>query len=167
MAELRREIMERKLSFLRQFLTDLEPYARLDTERREREHYAVERLLQLLCESAADIGLQFLKARGYGLASSYREVFEALAQQGVLPRDLAQGLIEACAMRNLLTHLYDTIDLTRVAAAAEPALDLYRRYLRWALAEIDKTGLRVDGEAFFKDGDSTTGYNRRKRLRSA
>lgn len=138
--ELRREIMERKLSFLRQFITDLEPYARLDVEGRGREHYAIERLLQLLCESAADIGLQFLKARGYGLASSYREVFEALAQREMMPRDLAQGLIVACAMRNLLTHLYDTIDPTRVAAAVEPALDLYRRYLRWALVEIDKLG---------------------------
>lgn len=132
--------MERKLAFLRQFLTDLEPYTRLDAKGRGREHYAIERLLQLLCESAADIGLQFLKARGYGLASSYREVFEALAQLEVLPRDLAQELTDACAMRNLLTHLYDTIDLTRVAAAIEPALDLYRRYFRWALAEIDKLG---------------------------
>ncbi|WP_337288834.1 HepT-like ribonuclease domain-containing protein [Candidatus Methylomirabilis sp.] len=138
MAELRREIMERKLSFLRQFLADLDVYARLDSGGRQREHYAIERLLQLLCESAADIGLQFLKARGYGLASSYREVFEALAREGILSRDLAQGLIEACAMRNLLTHLYETIDPTRVAAAIEPALDLYRRYLRWALAEIEK-----------------------------
>jgi len=135
-----REIMERKLAFLRQFLTDLEPYARLDAEGRGREHYAIERLLQLLCESAADIGLQFLKARGYGLASSYRNVFEALAQQGVLPRDLTQELIDACAMRNLLTHLYDTIDPTRVATAIEPALNLYRRYLRWALVEIDTQG---------------------------
>lgn len=138
MAELRREIMERKLSFLRQFLADLDVYARLDSGGRQREHYAIERLLQLLCESAADIGLQFLKARGYGLASSYREVFEALAREGILSRDLAQGLIEACAMRNLLTHLYETIDPTRVAAAIEPALDLYRGYLRWALAEIEK-----------------------------
>jgi len=87
---------------------------------------------------AGDNRLQFLKARGYGLASSYREVFEALAQQGILPRDLAQGLIEACAMRNILPHLYETIHPTRVAAAIDPALDLYRRYLRWALAEVDK-----------------------------
>lgn len=79
MAEPKREIMERKLAFLRQFSADLASYGRLDLEARTREHYAIERLLQLLCESAADIGLQFLKARGHGLASSYREVFEILA----------------------------------------------------------------------------------------
>lgn len=43
-------------------------------------------------------------------------------------------------MRNLLTHLYNVIDVGRVAAAIEPALSLYQRYLRWALAEIDKRG---------------------------
>jgi uncharacterized protein YutE (UPF0331/DUF86 family) len=53
-ADLRPEILERKLAFLRQYLTDLEDYARLDTDGRRREHYAIERLLQLLCESAVD-----------------------------------------------------------------------------------------------------------------
>jgi uncharacterized protein YutE (UPF0331/DUF86 family) len=38
-------------------------------------------------------------------------------------------------MRNVLTHLYDTIDLDRVVAAVEPALALYRQYLEWALEE--------------------------------
>jgi len=139
MPELRREVLERKLSFLHQFLTDLEHYADLDPDGRRREHYAIERLLQLLCESAADIGLQVLKARGYGLASSYREVFAALAQLRVLPRDLAEGLTDACAMRNVLTHLYDVIDLDRVCGAIEPALDLYRRYLVWGQAQISDT----------------------------
>jgi len=96
--------LERKLSFLHQFLIDLEHYSELDSDGRRREHYAIERLLQLLCESAADIGLQFLKAHGYALASSYREVFTALARLGVLPRDLAEGLMDACAMRTVLTQ---------------------------------------------------------------
>lgn len=36
-------------------------------------------------------------------------------------------------MRNVLTQLYDTIDLKCVVAAVEPALELYRAYLNWAL----------------------------------
>jgi uncharacterized protein YutE (UPF0331/DUF86 family) len=130
-----REVFERKLGFLRQFLMDLEPYGRLAPEERRRQHYAIERLLQLLCESAADIGLQVLKARGIGLASSYREVFLALAQHDAMPRDLADPLVDACGMRNVLTHLYDVIDLDRVIAAVEPALALYRRFFDWALAQ--------------------------------
>jgi uncharacterized protein YutE (UPF0331/DUF86 family) len=132
-----REVMERKLAFLRQFIEDLRPYAALAAPDRRREHYAIERLLQLLCESAADIGLQFLKRKGWGLASSYRDVFATLAARGDLPRDLAERLIDACAMRNLLTHLYEAIDLDRVIAAIEPALEVYGRFLAWALARVD------------------------------
>ena len=36
---------------------------------------------------------------------------------------------------NVLTHLYDAIDLDRVIAAVDPALALYREYLDWALNE--------------------------------
>jgi uncharacterized protein YutE (UPF0331/DUF86 family) len=134
-ADPRREILDRKLAVLRQFLADLGPYGTLDAEARRRDHYAIERLLQLLCESAADIGLQTLKRRGAGLSGSYREVFSSLHRLGLLPAALAERLIDACGMRNVLTHLYDTIDLERVIAAIEPALSLYREYLDWALKE--------------------------------
>jgi hypothetical protein len=37
------EVLERNLVFVRQFLTDLAPYAQLDSDGRRREHYAIER----------------------------------------------------------------------------------------------------------------------------
>lgn len=127
----RAEVLERKIGMLQQFLTDLEHYRGLDLPSRRREHYAIERLLQLLCESAADVGLQRLRADGYKLAASYREVFLALRDRLGLRDDLADALMDACAMRNVLTHLYDTIDLDRVVAAVEPAIDVYSQYLDW------------------------------------
>ncbi|MFP4182930.1 MAG: type VII toxin-antitoxin system HepT family RNase toxin [Thiohalospira sp.] len=130
------EVIERKLGMLHRFIADLEPYGERSHAERRRDHYAVERLLQLLCESAADIGLQMLRARGERLASSYREVFAELRDRGDLPEELAEGLIDACAMRNLLTHLYDTVDLDRVARAVEPAVALYRRYAEWIEGEM-------------------------------
>ncbi len=130
------EILRRKLSMLRQFRADLGAYAELDQAARRREHYAVERLLQLLCEASADIGLQLLRAHGYQLASSYRDVFAALRDQLGLPDELAEQLMDACGMRNVLTHLYDTIDLDRVAAAVEPAMAVYGAYDAW----VERTG---------------------------
>lgn len=38
---------------------------------------------------------------------------------------MASDLVAACGVRNVLTHLYDIIDLDRVIAAVEPAPDLY------------------------------------------
>jgi predicted nucleotidyltransferase len=65
-----KEVLERKLGFLNLYLKDLAVYGPLDPAGRRREHYAIERLLQLLCESAADIALQFLKAKGETLPAS-------------------------------------------------------------------------------------------------
>jgi uncharacterized protein YutE (UPF0331/DUF86 family) len=142
MATPRTEVIERKLAFFRKYVHDLGVYGALDEEGRRREHYAIERLLQLLCESAADLSLQVLKAAGQVPPGSYREVFSALADSGAMPSPLAQELIAACGMRNLLTHLYDVIDLGRVIAAIEPALTLYRTFDTWLVERLT----RADGE---------------------
>ncbi len=133
----RREVVQRKLSLMGQFRRDLAAYQALDRTARRREHYAIERLLQLLCESAADIGLQLLRADGYELASSYRAVFAGLRLRLHLPDELAERLMDACAMRNLLTHLYDTIDLDRVVEAVDPAVEVYHQYEEWVEATLD------------------------------
>ncbi|GAB6039541.1 hypothetical protein JCM17961_02140 [Endothiovibrio diazotrophicus] len=130
--------MERKLAALSRFLTDLRPYAAMESDARRREHYAIERLLQLLCEAAADIALQVCKAEQVVPASSYREIFSNLASRGVLPEAMADELVEACAMRDVLTHLYDTIDLDLVIGAVEPAVELYGTFLAWAVARADR-----------------------------
>lgn len=132
----RPEVLERKLAALQRFLEDLAAFGPLPHEERVRQHYAIERLLQLLCEAAADIGLQILRHETGEGAGSYREIFQRLRERAELPVQLAEGLMEACAMRNVLTHLYDTIDTDRVAAAVDPALDLYRRYLAWVVARM-------------------------------
>ena len=117
---------------------DVSDDGRLRDALRVLKGYASGRLLQLLCESAADLGLQWLKATGQALPESYREIFAALEDNGDMLRELAQDLIAACGMRNVLTHLYDAIDLDRVIAAVDPALALYREFLAWALARMSK-----------------------------
>lgn len=125
------EVLRRKQERLGQFLADLAIHADLTPEEKRREHYAIERLLQLLCEASADIGLQLLRRNGYRMASSYREVFLALRERLSLDPDLAEQLVDACAMRNVLTHLYDTIDVDRVIEAVKPAIEVYGAYAEW------------------------------------
>jgi uncharacterized protein YutE (UPF0331/DUF86 family) len=90
---------------LNRYVADLGDCAALDQGGMRREHYVIERLLQLLCECGAGIALQFLKAEGETSAASCREVFAALERKGMLPPDLAADLVAACGMRKLLTHL--------------------------------------------------------------
>jgi uncharacterized protein YutE (UPF0331/DUF86 family) len=38
-------------------------------------------------------------------------------------------------MNNILTHLYDEIDLGQVVRAVEPAVALYEKFAHWALRQ--------------------------------
>jgi uncharacterized protein YutE (UPF0331/DUF86 family) len=131
------EALERKLGFLQRYIADLSIYTERDEGARLRDHYTIERLLQLLCESAADIALQFLKREADTLPASDREIFSRLAAKGQLPEALANELIAACGMR-VLTHLYDEIDLACVIAAVEPAVGLYSAFRDWSLSCLQK-----------------------------
>jgi uncharacterized protein YutE (UPF0331/DUF86 family) len=126
-------VLDRKLAKLKVFVEDLRAYAQLDEPSRLREHYAIERLLQLLCEAAADIALQVVKAHKLPVGGSYREIFSVLAAKDILPAELANELALACGMRNILPHLYDEIDLGQVVRAVEPAVALYETFAQWAL----------------------------------
>ncbi|WP_295542446.1 DUF86 domain-containing protein [uncultured Thiohalocapsa sp.] len=137
MAKLDRAVVERKLGYLNRYVRDLSQHVLLDDAGRRQAHYAIERLLQLLCETASDIALQFLKAQGDTLPASYREVFAALQRLDMLPEAMARDLIAACGMRNVLTHLYDEIDTDRVIAAVEPAVELYRAFAAWAIERLE------------------------------
>ncbi|WP_019583459.1 HepT-like ribonuclease domain-containing protein [Thioalkalivibrio sp. ALE16] len=59
-------------------------------------------------------------------------MFETLRDRLDLEETLAEQLMDACAMRNVLTHPYDTIELERVIGAVTPALQVYTRFAHWA-----------------------------------
>jgi uncharacterized protein YutE (UPF0331/DUF86 family) len=131
---MRRELIERKLAHLYGYVKDTEAFVPLTPAERQRQHYAIERLLQLLCEAAADITLQILRARGVAPPESYRAVFEQARDRGFMAADLAEELIRACGMR--IVHLYDDLDMSRVLAAVDAAPGLYRRFIDWALGSL-------------------------------
>lgn len=129
---MRRELIERKLAHLHSYVQDIESFVPLTPAERRSQHYAIERLLQLLCEVATDITLQIIKSRGLPPPDSYRAVFEQARDRGWMPEDLAQALISACGLRNVIVHLYDNLDMNRVLAAVDATPGLYRRFASWA-----------------------------------
>jgi uncharacterized protein YutE (UPF0331/DUF86 family) len=110
------EVVLRKLEQLRRLLVDIEPLIAADREQIEREHYEVERILELLATAAADLLQHLLAERGV-LADSYRDVFRQAATADIVEGDLARRLEDAAGIRNILVHLYDDIDLEIVRAS--------------------------------------------------
>jgi Uncharacterized conserved protein, COG2445 len=116
-----RDVLLRKLAYLRQLLRDLTPFAPMSRNEIEKQHYTVERILELLVGAAADLTFHILAERGL-TPTSYRESFRLAAQEGLLPGDLAERLQQAAGMHNILVNLYETIDYAVLHASIAPAL---------------------------------------------
>lgn len=54
-----------------------------------------------------------------GAPSSYADAFRRLADAGILERPLAERLVRAAGVRNVVAHAYDTLDMARVFRAAQ------------------------------------------------
>jgi uncharacterized protein YutE (UPF0331/DUF86 family) len=118
----------RKLTYLRQLLADLAPYAGATLSEVYAEHYKLERVFELLVMTATDILFHLLAEQGL-TPDSYRAAFKIAAEQGLLPADLADRLQEAAGMRNVLVHMYEEIDYTILRDSIEPALQDFGQFV--------------------------------------
>jgi uncharacterized protein YutE (UPF0331/DUF86 family) len=64
-----------------------------------------------------------LADRGVDVPAGYREMFLALANDGVLEAGLAQRLAAASGLRNLIAHRYGVLDSARIYEIASTNLD--------------------------------------------
>ena len=122
------DVLLRKLTFLRQLLTDLAPYREATLDEVEADHYKLERLLELLVMVASDI-VHHLLAEQKQTPTSYKDTFHLAAQAGLLPADLSERLQQVASMRNVLVHLYEQIDYTILQASIPQALDDFSQFV--------------------------------------
>ena len=74
--------------------------------------------LLVAIQARLDLAAHWLSDAGWDMPATYADVFGALAQHGVIPRDLATRLAGAAAFRNLVAHQYGVLDWRRVHALA-------------------------------------------------
>lgn len=129
-----RDVLLRKLLYLRQLLTDLLPYAQATLADVVAEHYKLERLFELLV--ATDI--LFHKLAESDLApSSYREAFRLVGEHRLLPVDLARRMPNAASMRNILVHLYEQIDYQILHDSIQPVIRDFSQFVDIVAQELD------------------------------
>jgi uncharacterized protein YutE (UPF0331/DUF86 family) len=65
-----------------------------------------------------DLAMAACAALNLGTPSSYGDAFRRLEQTGAVDSALADRLVRAAGFRNLVAHAYETLDMSRVHAAA-------------------------------------------------
>ena len=79
--------------------------------------------LQRACEQSIDLANHTVKKRKLGLPKESRESFRLLAQNGIIPRDLAANLENMIGFRNTLVHQYQELDIQLMVDVIEKHLD--------------------------------------------
>lgn len=96
----------------------------------------VSRALELAAQCAVDLAMQIVARRGLGLPESYRETFGRLSSAGIITTEDAKQLAAWAGLRNVLAHMYASIDLDRLFAALKEDKAALRRFGRVAAAEL-------------------------------
>ena len=65
-----------------------------------------------------DLAMGACVSLNLGAPGTYADAFRRLERAGVLDQRLADVLVRAAGFRNVIAHAYDTLDMTRVHAAA-------------------------------------------------
>lgn len=65
-----------------------------------------------------DLAVSACVAHGAGTPQSYADAFRRLQTAGLIEKALADRLVRAAGFRNLVAHVYEQLDMTRVHQAA-------------------------------------------------
>lgn len=123
------EIIKEKIGRIFEYLQVLKKYQNISYEDfLEDHHFTIERILELLVTTASDILMHKMALGQESLPTTLRATFLRAGELGWLPADLAENLARAAAMRNLLVHGYEKVDLQIVFQSIRPALRDYTAF---------------------------------------
>jgi len=107
---------------------------------------AVERNFQVAIESCADIAGQVLAELCLLRPDRRRDVFQVLAQNGLLPRDFADVMSNLVSVRNRLVHVYLTIDPVEMYRRLQQDIPHFETFEAIALGWIEEREAQCRGD---------------------
>ena len=113
----RKDLIAARIEKLRQYMKTLRAIRELDATAFKKDvyvHATAERYLHLSIESLLDIGSHIIADRDLRKPDTYSEIFEILAEEGIISKSLLKELEGMAAFRNILVHDYFRLDLDQV-----------------------------------------------------
>lgn len=128
-----------KLGKLEEYLRGLEAKqdCTLEEYRRDRDRRdIVERRFEKAVQASIDVASHVVAEEGYREPQNYGDLFEILAEEGVLTSSTADLMVEMAGFRNVLAHEYADIDDERVYRHLQD-LDRFRAFASELGAFVD------------------------------
>ena len=103
----------RKLADLEEYLEQLKEFqgVTLDAYLSDwKTQRIVERTLQMMIETCADIAGHIISDKGFRIPKSYADTFRVLEDNKVIEPDLLPNMVKMSKFRNVIVHQYDNVD---------------------------------------------------------
>jgi len=116
----------RKLAELEEYLGQVKEYASITVDRYSKDWKAqrvVERTLQMMIETCADIAGHIISDKGYRVPATYADTFKVLYENGLLNKELFETMEKVAKFRNIIVHHYDKVD-------TEIVVGILKKYLK-------------------------------------
>lgn len=128
-----RELIQNKMSDIASYFRELEPLLRENARAIIDENLklrTVERLFQLIVDTAIDINTHIIVESGFAVPEDYQSTFIVLADNKVLAMDFALKISPSVGLRNLVVHKYGRVDVKKMVDDIKNEIGQYKEYLR-------------------------------------
>ena len=134
-----RSLVESKMADLQAYFAELQAISANDSRDIIADNLklrSVERLFQLIVDTAIDINTHIIATSDISVPDDYQSTFIVLAQQKILPMDFAVRIAPSVGLRNLVVHRYGRVDVKRMVDDIKREIGQYHEYLKYVDVHI-------------------------------
>lgn len=132
-----------KLTYLNQLIKDYES--------NKGNHYAFERIAQMLIESSVDIGNMIIDGFILRGSRNYKDVIDILELEGVISKSTQRYVNETVDIRKQFAHHYTELDNSKIQLLFDEALPYYEQFIQEVTQFLEKENVPVTA---FGKGDN-------------
>lgn len=138
-----KEQLNAKLNYLQQLLSDY--------PQQKHNHYAFERIAQMLIESSVDIGNMIIDGFILRDPGNYKDVIDILELEGVISKDTQQHINETVEVRKQFVHYYDELNTTELIPIFDKSVQYYQQFSTEVLQFLENENVPIT--AFGQKGE--------------
>lgn len=140
-----REVLESKLRFLREYMSDLKEYREIsikDYLSRKKDQRFLERTLHLACECCIDIAAHIISRQGFREPKDNKDLFAILFENKIIPENVCNTMIKMAKFRNIIVHDYARIEPDIVLAILKRDIDDFKNFARGIIGYMDTEAVK-------------------------
>ena len=129
-----KELIKNKMADVQGYFKELQPILKEESRdiiENNLKLHTVERLFQLIVDTAIDINTHIIAESGFNIPDDYQSTFIVLGENKVLPMDFAGKIAPSVGLRNLIIHRYGRVDFKRMIDDIKNEISDYLEYLKF------------------------------------